>query len=101
LLMLGTPFTAQRAYELGLVNAVVPQEQLLPAAVAAAERLASLPTGSMLVTKRLLKARYERELDRVMDEEVQALRERLTSPEVKEALTAFLEKRKPDFSKFR
>ena len=35
-----------------------------------------------------------------MREEVEIVRDRLDSPEAKEALTAFLEKRKPDFSRF-
>jgi enoyl-CoA hydratase/carnithine racemase len=101
LFMLGTPLTAQRAYEMGLANAVVAPAALLSTATAAAEQLAAKPVGALLACKELMKRAYQTEVSRALSEEVAVIAERLDSPETKEALTAFMEKRKPDFSKFR
>ncbi len=101
LLMLGTPLDTQRAYELGLVNAVVAPEALFATALQAARKLAEKPSGALLACKRLMKRAYHTETERALREEVQDIRVRLDSPETREALTAFVEKRKPDFAKFR
>lgn len=100
LLLLGQPFTAQKAYEAGIVTEVVPQEQLIEHAVRVAAALAALPPESIRLTKRLMKARYGQTLAATIEEEMRVFSERLSSPEAKEALGAFLEKRKPDFSRF-
>jgi enoyl-CoA hydratase/carnithine racemase len=100
LLMLGSPLTAQRAYELGFVNAVVSLDQLLETAMEAAQTLAEKPAAALRATKRLLNKPLQADLARAMREEVELVREHLHSPETKEALTAFLQKRKPDFSRF-
>jgi enoyl-CoA hydratase/carnithine racemase len=100
LLLLGQPFTAQKAHEVGIVTAVVPQENLFSEAEKAVMTLASLPPESLRLTKRLLKSRYGEALGATIEEETRLFTERLASPEAKEALSAFLEKRKPDFSRF-
>jgi len=100
LFLLGAPLTAQRAYEIGLVNAVLSPDALLPAAVAAAQQLAEKPYGAVLACKQLVKRTLEQEVERALREEFDVIVERLASPETKEALSAFLEKRKPDFSRF-
>ncbi len=100
LLMLAAPFTAQRAHELGLVNAVVPFAELLPTAANAAQNLAEKPPAALRACKELLRRTYKAEVDRAIREEVAVISERLDSPESREALNAFAEKRKPDFSKF-
>lgn len=100
LLLLGQPFTAQKAHEVGIVTAVVPQERLLQEAEKTASLLAALPPESIRLTKSLLKSGFEKTVrDRIM-EEGRIVLERLRSPEAKEAMSAFLEKRKPDFSRF-
>jgi enoyl-CoA hydratase/carnithine racemase len=101
LLMLGSPVDAQRAYELGLVNAVVSPDALLATASQAARRLAEKPWGALLACKRLMRLANQAEVSRALREEVVEIKERLDSPETREALMAFVEKRKPDFSKFR
>lgn len=100
LFLLGAPLTAQRAHDMGLVNAVLRREALLPTALAAAQQLAEKPRGAVLACKDLMKRAWRAEVDRALREEVEVISQRLDSPETREALSAFLEKRKPDFSRF-
>ena len=100
LLLLGQPFTAQKAYEAGIVTEVVPQDQLIDQSLRIAATLAALPPESIRLTKRLMKSRHGATLAATIEEEMRLFAERLGSPEAKEALSAFLEKRKPDFSRF-
>ena len=69
LLLLGQPFTAQKAYEAGIVTAVVPQENLLAEAEKCAMTLASLPPESVRLTKRLMKSRHGATLAATIEEE--------------------------------
>lgn len=101
LLMLGSPISAQRAYELGMVNSVVAPGALLPTSMNAAQTLAEKPAAALRATKALMKKAGAAEVERALHEEVEIITERLTSPETREALTAFLQKRKPDFKQFR
>ena len=100
LLLLGQPFTAQEAFEAGIVTEVVSKETLFEKAEAAAAMLAALPPESLKLTKRLMKQGSAKELEARIAEEGRMLIERLASPEAKEAMSAFLEKRKADFSRF-
>jgi enoyl-CoA hydratase/carnithine racemase len=98
LLLLGQPFTAEKAHEIGIVTAVVPQERLLDEAAKAAAALAALPPQSVRITKRLMKSWHAQVAKAAIAEERRFFLERLASTEAKEAMRAFLEKRKPDFS---
>jgi enoyl-CoA hydratase/carnithine racemase len=100
LLLLGQPFTAQEAFEAGLVTEVAAKEKLMERAEAACAALAALPPESLRMTKRLMKQGGAQELQARIAEEGRMFVERLASPEAKEAMSAFLEKRKPDFSRF-
>ncbi len=100
LLLLGQPFTAAKARDAGLVTEVVPAENLFSKAREAAQMLAALPPESLRLTKRLLKKRHGAAVAEAIAEETRIFSERLSSPEAKEAMSAFLEKRKPDFSRF-
>lgn len=100
LLLLGQPFTAQEAFEAGIVTEVVSKEMLFEKAEAAAAMLAALPPESLKLTKRLMKQGTAKELEARIAEEGRMFIERLASPEAKEAMSAFLEKRKADFSRF-
>lgn len=99
-LFLGQPFSAQKARELGIVNEVVPDAQVLERAEKVAAQLAALPPESLRLTKQLLKSRHAGAIEERIAEETRIFTERLSSPEAKEAMSAFLEKRKPDFSRF-
>jgi enoyl-CoA hydratase/carnithine racemase len=100
LLLLGEPFDATHAHALGIVTEVVPAETLLVRAEEAAQKLAAKPAASVRLTKRLMKRAWMPAVEAALAEEMREFGARLGSPEAKEAFSAFLEKRKPDFSKF-
>ena len=100
LLLLGKPFTAEKALAVGIVTEIVPEGELLDYALEAAIAAAALPPSSMRMTKALMKQRHAEAVSRTMEEEGAKFRAQLASPEAKEAMSAFLQKRKPDFSKF-
>ena len=100
LLLLGEPFSAQKAQEIGLVTEVVPEDRLYDTALAQAKKLASKPAASLRLTKWLMKQDQMPAVAQRIKLESDHFGERLASPEAKEAFSAFLEKRKPDFSKF-
>lgn len=100
LLLLGQPFTAEKALAAGFVTEIVPEAELLEYARTAALALAALPPASVRMTKELMKRALAPGVRERMQEELGLFGERLKSPEAKEALGAFLEKRKPDFSRF-
>lgn len=100
LLLLGKPFSADRALAAGFVTEIVPSGELLERASDAAAYLASLPPGAVRTTKALMKRHYGPAVVERIAEEGRLFAERLTSPEAKEAFSAFFEKRKPDFSRF-
>ncbi len=99
LLMLGNPFNAAKAQEIGLVNAIVPLDRLMGTAQAAAKALARKPPASLQATRALMRGALMAGLETAMAAEARVFRERLSSPEAKEAFSAFLEKRAPDFDK--
>ncbi len=100
LLLLGKPFDPAKALAAGIVTAVVPEAELLAHARAAAAELAALPPESVRLTKDLMKRARAPAVAERMLEEGRLFAERLSSPEAREAFMAFLEKRKPDFSRF-
>jgi len=97
-LLMGEPFFAEAAQEVGLVNRVVPPTEVNGYAQAQARKLAAKPLSSMIATKRLMKGDTQAVLQK-MDEEGQSFGRMLREPAAKEAFGAFMEKRKPDFSK--
>jgi enoyl-CoA hydratase/carnithine racemase len=97
-LLMGEPFFAEAAQEVGLVNRVVPPTEVNGYAQAQARKLAAKPLTSLIATKRLMKGDTQDVLKK-MDEEGQDFSRMLREPAAKEAFGAFMEKRKPDFSK--
>jgi enoyl-CoA hydratase/carnithine racemase len=97
-LLMGEPFFAEAAQEVGLVNRVVPPTEVNGYAQAQARKLAAKPLSSLIATKRLMKGDPQAVLQK-MDEEGQSFGRMLREPAAKEAFGAFMEKRKPDFSK--
>src|SRR5215831_16558260 len=99
LFLLGEPFTAARAAELGLVTRVVADRDLLATATATAQKLAAKPSGALRTSKRLIKQGFVDQVKAAIKREMQEFSERVRSAEAKEALSAFLEKRPPNFNK--
>jgi enoyl-CoA hydratase/carnithine racemase len=100
LLLLGQPFTAEKALAAGFVTEIVPEAELLEYARNAAASIAALPPASVRLTKQLMKRPLGQAVPAQMEEERRIFAERLGSGEAKEAMTAFFEKRRPDFSRF-
>lgn len=98
-LLMGEPFFAEAAQEVGLVNRVVPPTEVNGYAQAQARKLAAKPLTSLMATKRLMKGDSQKEVLQKMDEEGRDFGRMLREPAAKEAFGAFMEKRKPDFSK--
>jgi enoyl-CoA hydratase/carnithine racemase len=96
---LGEAFFAEAALEVGLVNRVVPPTEVNGYAQAQAKKMAAKPLSSLIETKRLMKGGQTKALIERMGEEGQSFRRMLTEPAAREAFGAFMEKRKPDFSK--
>jgi enoyl-CoA hydratase/carnithine racemase len=99
LYLLGEPFTAARAAELGVVTRVVPDRDLLATATATAQKLAAKPGGALLASKRLLKQGFVDQVRAAISVEDEEFFARVRSADAKEALSAFLEKRRPNFNK--
>ncbi|TWO70290.1 enoyl-CoA hydratase [Caenimonas sedimenti] len=98
-LLLGEPFMAEAALEVGLVNRVLPPTEANNYAQAQARKLAAKPISALVETKRLMKKGQQQEVAQQMADEGASFRRMLGEPAAKEAFTAFMEKRKPDFSK--
>lgn len=97
-LLLGEPFMAEAALEIGLVNRIVPPTEVNAMAQAQARKLAAKPLTSLVETKRLMKKGQALQVAQQMDEEGAVFGRMLREPAAREAFTAFMEKRKPDFS---
>lgn len=97
-LLLGEPFRAETALEMGLINRIVPPSEANALAQQQARKLASKPLSALIETKRLLKKGNASSIAERMDEEGASFGRMLTEPAAREAFAAFMEKRKPDFS---
>jgi len=98
LLLLGLPFDARRAADLGLVTRVVPDLELLATANETARRLAEKPILALRACKRLMKQSSREQLEQAMRVENEEFASRVRSAEAREAFSAFIEKRPPHFA---
>lgn len=98
-LLLGEPFMAETALEIGLINRIVPPTEANALAQRQALKLAAKPFSSLLETKRLMKKGNAGIVAERMAEEGASFGRMLQEPAAREAFTAFMEKRRPDFSK--
>ncbi len=99
-LLLGEAFDAKAALAAGLVNRVLPNENVFTEALALAQKLAAKPPAALRATRRLI---YSGSLQATRDAiaaEAAQFSALLRSAEATEAFAAFIEKRKADFSRF-
>ena len=93
LLIMGKPLTAEEARSAGIVNTVVPAAELDGQALKVAQEIAALPPESVITARRLMRGSVEETIARI-DEEVEAFKTRLASPEAQKALAAFLNRKR-------
>jgi 2-(1,2-epoxy-1,2-dihydrophenyl)acetyl-CoA isomerase len=98
LLMLAEPFTSERALEMGLLNAVVPPEQVLPAATELAARLASGPTAAYACIKESLAFGAASSLAETLAKEDELQTRAGATEDHVNAVRSFLAKTPPAFS---
>jgi enoyl-CoA hydratase/carnithine racemase len=99
LVLLGLPFNARRAAELGFVTQVVPEQNLLATATETARTLAAKPARALQASKRLMKEPFREQIKAAMEAENREFSVLVRSEDAREALRAFLEKRPPDFTR--
>jgi enoyl-CoA hydratase/carnithine racemase len=98
-LLLGEPFMAEAALEVGLVNRVLPPSEAAGYAQSVARKLVAKPLTSLVETKQLMKHAAMPVVMQTMAEEGRRFGRMLREPAAREAFGAFMERRKPDFSR--
>ena len=97
IILTGVQITAQRAYEIGLVNRVFPAEQLMEETQKFAQKLVSMPAFAVKMAKYAINYGYDLALDNARNLEIQCCSQCYSTQDIKEGVAAFLEKRKPSF----
>lgn len=100
LFLLGEPFSGTEAANMGLVTKALPASELNDFARAKIQRLAHQPPAAVRRSKALLRAATTISVEQSLQAEYAGFSEGLSSEECKESVTAFFEKRAPDFSRF-
>lgn len=98
LMMTGDVVSAARALEIGMINEVVPDEDLLARAMAMAGRLAQAPTAAIGRIKELMEASATNDYGGQLDLERKAQIQSGLNKDFREGVAAFIEKRPPRFS---
>jgi enoyl-CoA hydratase len=94
----GERIDAQRAYEIGLVNRILPADQLLPETLKFARKLAAIPGFAVKMAKHSINFGYDLALDNALRLDAECCAQCFSTDDQKEGMTAFLEKRKPVYT---
>ena len=100
MLLLGEPFSAEKAKEIGLINDICDDTEVLNCTLNQVRKLAAKPQASIRLTKAMLKKNNAQIIKNTISEEAGHLMARISSPEAAEAFAAFFERRPADFEKF-
>jgi enoyl-CoA hydratase/carnithine racemase len=95
LLLLGETFGPEKAFAAGFVTRVVPAAETLDIARKAAAQLVALPEKPLRLTKSLMKSAHAKAIESQLRAEGEHFRALLAEPAAREALAAFMQKRKP------
>jgi enoyl-CoA hydratase/carnithine racemase len=98
IILLGHPFDAPTALNLGLVTKVLPDAEILSSAGKIAQELAQKPLAALKASKQLLRCQFRPRVEQATQDELVEFSERVRSTDAREALTAFFEKRLPRFN---
>jgi enoyl-CoA hydratase/carnithine racemase len=100
LILLGKPFGPDEALELGIINKVQPADQVIEAARTMATELTQRPPAALRAAKKLMRSESMEAVLNQIQLEAEQFATCLTGSEAMEAMQAFMQKRKPDFSSF-
>jgi enoyl-CoA hydratase/carnithine racemase len=95
LILLGAPFDARQAADLGLVTRVAPEPALMLTAIETVQSLAAKPAEALQASKRLMRRGVREQIKAAMKAENEEFSRQIRSDDAREALNAFLEKRRP------
>jgi 2-(1,2-epoxy-1,2-dihydrophenyl)acetyl-CoA isomerase len=98
MMMTAEKIDARRAYEMGMIYRVCAADVLQQEAMSLASELATMPTRGLGLTKRALNASLGNDLDAQLELEAELQREAGRTRDFAEGVSAFLEKRKPNFT---
>ena len=98
MILLGERFNASVAQAYGLLHRVVPPDELDAAVAALADKFQRLPPRTVGIAKRVINLGYNLSMRDSQDLEIDAQAELLDSPDLREAIESFLEKRRPRFT---
>lgn len=98
LMMTGDTLTAERALQIGMINRVVSQENLMSEAMETAKKLSLMPTASIGRIKKMLNSSFSNSLSEQLSLEHKLQIESGKGSDFKEGVQAFFEKRQPNFS---
>jgi Enoyl-CoA hydratase/carnithine racemase len=97
LILSGNQINAKRAYEIGLVNKVVPAAELISEAEKFAKKMTQLPAFALKMAKNSINYGFDLSLDNAIKLELGSVAQCFSTQDQKEGMKAFLEKRKPNF----
>lgn len=97
MLFSGKPISAQKALEIGLVNDVVPPDELIDATIKKAEQLTLKPGFALKILKNVVQTGMDTDLKSALEYEARCFEMLFATQDQKEGVTAFVEKRKPEF----